>query len=62
MVKKKIFSEKIMNKVEKREKDIKEKLNNIKNYNILKSILNHFCLIKKNLFFYVKQLLYNKIK
>ena len=32
MVKKKIFSEKIMNKVEKREKDIKEKLNNIKNY------------------------------
>ena len=39
MVKKKIFSEKIMNKVEKREKDIKEKLNNIKNYNILKSIL-----------------------
>ena len=39
MVKKKIFSEKIMNKVEKREKDIKEKLNNIKNYNKLKSIL-----------------------
>ena len=28
-----------MNKVEKREKYIKEKLNNIKNYNILKSIL-----------------------
>ena len=33
MVKRKIFSEKIMNKVGKREKEIKEKLNNIKNYN-----------------------------
>ena len=33
MVKRKIFSEKIMNKVGKKEKEIKEKLNNIKNYN-----------------------------
>ena len=33
MVKEKIFSEKIINKVEKKEKEIKEKLNNIKNYN-----------------------------
>ena len=33
MVKKKILNEKVMNKIEKREKDIKEKLNNIKNYN-----------------------------
>ena len=33
MVKKKILNEKVINKIEKREKDIKEKLNNIKNYN-----------------------------
>ena len=39
IISKNLCGKNIMNKVEKREKDIKEKLNNIKNYNILKSIL-----------------------
>ena len=66
MVKKKIFSEKIMNKVEKREKDIKEKLNNIKNYNniniqcynmlrFFNEVLNDNKEKKSNFYNYIKQ-------
>ena len=66
MVKKKIFSEKIMNKVEKREKNIKEKLNNIKNYNniniqcynmlrFFNEVLNDNKEKKSNFYNYIKQ-------
>ena len=66
MVKEKIFSEKIINKVEKREKEIKEKLNNIKNYNniniqcynslrFFNEVLNDNKEKKSNFYNYIKQ-------
>ena len=66
MVKEKIFSEKIINKVEKKEKEIKEKLNNIKNYNniniqcynslrFFNEVLNDNKEKKSNFYNYIKQ-------
>ena len=66
MVKEKIFGEKIKNKVEKREKEIKEKLNNIKNYNniniqcynslrFFNEVLNDNKEKKSNFYNYIKQ-------
>ena len=66
MVKEKIFSEKIINKVEKKEKEIKEKLNNIKNDNniniqchnslrFFNEVLNDNKEKKSNFYNYIKQ-------